>query len=54
MLLSIQTETNPHFHFYVVGNKDQDLNLLHDGKLAVSKLAKEDKKNYIKQLTQKL
>lgn len=37
-------ETNPHFHFYVVGNKDQDLNLLHDGKLAVSKLAKEDKK----------
>lgn len=36
-------ETNPHFHFYVVGNKDQDLNLLHDGKLAVSKLAKEDK-----------
>ena len=37
-------ETNPHFHFYVVGNKNQDLNLLHDGKLAVSKLAKEDKK----------
>ncbi|BBR23889.1 plasmid recombination protein [Klebsiella sp. WP3-S18-ESBL-05] len=37
-------ETNPHFHFYVVGNRDQDLNLLHDGKLAVSKLAKEDKK----------
>ncbi|MCZ6323965.1 mobilization protein, partial [Escherichia coli] len=37
-------ETNPRFHFYVVGNKDQDLNLLHDGKLAVSKLAKEDKK----------
>ncbi|HHF9145570.1 TPA: plasmid recombination protein [Escherichia coli] len=37
-------ETNPHFHFYVVGNKEQDLNLLHDGKLAVSKLAKEDKK----------
>ena len=37
-------ETNPHFHFYVVGNKDQDLNLLHDGKLAVSKLAKEYKK----------
>lgn len=37
-------ETNPHFHFYVVGNKDQDLNLFHDGKLAVSKLAKEDKK----------
>lgn len=37
-------ETNPHFHFYVVGNKDQDLNLLHDGKLAVSKLAKEDKR----------
>lgn len=37
-------ETNPHFHFYVVGSKDQDLNLLHDGKLAVSKLAKEDKK----------
>ncbi|WP_391525519.1 plasmid recombination protein [Klebsiella pneumoniae] len=37
-------ETNPHFHFYVVGNKDQDLNLLHDGRLAVSKLAKEDKK----------
>jgi len=38
-------ETNPHFHFYVVGNQQQDLNLLHDGKLAVSKLAKEDKKN---------
>lgn len=37
-------ETNPHFHFYVVGNQQQDLNLLHDGKLAVSKLAKEDKK----------
>lgn len=37
-------ETNPHFHFYVVGNQKQDLNLLHDGKLAVSKLAKEDKK----------
>ncbi|WP_267712227.1 plasmid recombination protein [Klebsiella pneumoniae] len=37
-------ETNPHIHFYVVGNKDQDINLLHDGKLAVSKLAKEDKK----------
>lgn len=37
-------ETNPHFHFYVVGNRKQDLNLLHDGKLAVSKLAKEDKK----------
>lgn len=37
-------EKNPHFHFYVVGNQQQDLNLLHDGKLAVSKLAKEDKK----------
>ncbi len=37
-------ETNPHFHFYVTGNQKQDLNLLHDGKLAVSKLAKEDKK----------
>lgn len=37
-------ETNPHIHFYVVGNKDQDINLLHDGKLAVSKLEKEDKK----------
>jgi len=37
-------ETNPHFHFYVTGNQNQDLNLLHDGKLAVSKLAKEDKK----------
>lgn len=37
-------ETNPHFHFYVAGNQKQDLNLLHDGKLAVSKLAKEDKK----------
>ena len=37
-------ETNPHFHFYAVGNQQQDLNLLHDGKLAVSKLAKEDKK----------
>lgn len=37
-------ETNPHFHFYVTGNQKQDLNLLHDGKLAVSKLAKEDRK----------
>lgn len=37
-------EKNPHIHFYVVSKPGQDLNLLHDGKKAVSKLSKEDKK----------
>lgn len=37
-------ETNPHFHFYVVSTPGKDLNLLHDGKKAVSKLDPEQKK----------
>lgn len=37
-------EKNPHIHFYAVSKPGQDLNLLHDGKKAVSKLSKEDKK----------
>nr|AFK33292.1 plasmid mobilization protein [Enterobacter sp. 638] len=37
-------ETNPHFHFYVVSEPGKDLNLLHDGKKAVSKLDPEQKK----------
>lgn len=41
-------EKNPHIHFYVVSKPGQDLNLLHDGKKAVSKLSKEDrKKNHL-------
>lgn len=37
-------EKNPHFHFYVVSKPGKDLNLLHDGKKAVSKLDPEQKK----------
>lgn len=37
-------EKNPHIHFYVVSKPGHDLNLLHDGKKAVSLLSKEEKK----------
>jgi len=37
-------EKNPHIHFYVVSKPGRDLNLLHDGKKAVSLLSKEEKK----------
>ncbi|MEB5708465.1 plasmid recombination protein [Pantoea anthophila] len=38
-------ETNPHIHFYVVASPGENLNDFHDGKLAVSKLSKEEKKD---------
>ncbi|HBY5405657.1 TPA: hypothetical protein MIX71_28635, partial [Klebsiella pneumoniae] len=38
-------EKNPHIHFYVVADSNENLNDFHDGKLAVSKLSKEEKKN---------
>lgn len=38
-------EKNPHLHFYVVADSGENLNDFHDGKLAVSKLSKEEKKN---------
>lgn len=49
-------EKNPHMHFYVTANVNEKLNDLHDGKLAVSKLSKDEKKNqkavYIKSMTE--
>lgn len=48
-------EKHPHIHFYVVANVGENLNDFHDGKLAVSKLPKEEKKNqktvYVKAMT---
>lgn len=48
-------EKHPHIHFYVVSKIGENLNDLHDGKLAVSKLSKEEKKNqktvYVKAMT---
>lgn len=48
-------EKHPHIHFYVVANVGENLNDFHDGKLAVSKLSKEEKKNqktvYVKAMT---
>ena len=50
-------ESNPHIHFYVVADyrKNENLNNFHDGKLAVSNLPKEEKKNqnsvYVKAMT---
>lgn len=38
-------ETNPHIHFYVIASPGENLNDFHDGKLAVSKLSKEEKKD---------
>lgn len=49
-------EKNPHLHFYVVADSGENINDFHNGKLAVSKLSKEEKKNqktvYTKAMTE--